>query len=171
MAAEYAIPPRDFIPLSTDPPTLSAACPKSACETPNVPEDGRERTRGCTADGGPADASGRGGGEAKARRRCERAKTGRAAGAEDRDGPPGRSRRGESDTDTDTSLWVLYVLLFGLGSGYANGVNESEDNICSVVKDADDRICSDEGLVVHCERESEVSQVRVGWIGRQGHLR
>ena len=33
--ASYAIPPNDFVPLNTVPPTLIAAFPRSACEKPN----------------------------------------------------------------------------------------------------------------------------------------
>jgi hypothetical protein len=56
IAAEYAIPPSDFIPLKTVPPTFRAALPSSVWDTPNAPSDGRDRcccaAKGMTSDPG-----------------------------------------------------------------------------------------------------------------------
>lgn len=88
-AAEKANPPSVFIPLSTLPPTLSAAFPMSAWETETparlkapllpapeepipVPATDSRRARGW-ADVPAVGESGLGGGEANARSRCESA--------------------------------------------------------------------------------------------------
>ena len=75
LAAEYAIPPRNFMSLKTVPPTFSATLPSSAWNMPKLPEGRHEWVRDCIVEGLLGE-SGCGGEEANARRRCEIVKTG-----------------------------------------------------------------------------------------------
>jgi hypothetical protein len=135
LATLKASPPSAFIPLRTVPPTLNAACPTSPGVT-----DGRRTPVLCVEWGfNPQEGSIGGWGDANARRRPDRAKTGRglAVGTTS----PGLSKECVV-TRVLLNLLSLLVLLYDVGVGCKKDTREVEGTVNNSTKFKDEIMCN-----------------------------